>query len=130
MPRVITTTDGTWVDFSDEITQGAAFLDEVAFGWESRIDPEVLDLYEPKRCVLGQVFGGHYLAGCHLLGKHRDDGDPVNYGFCIGDGVVGGVHDWTDVYTVLGDMGEQPVWSALTEQWLHFINDRLAKETA
>ena len=40
----------------ERVARGAAWLDEVAPGWERKLDLSVLDIADPDRCVCGQVF--------------------------------------------------------------------------
>lgn len=39
------------------VERGAAWLDNVQPGWESRVDVTMLNLNDPYHCVCGQVFG-------------------------------------------------------------------------
>ena len=50
----------------DRAAVGAALLDEWMPGWAERIELEELDLGSPRRCVLGQLYGG-YGRGLDLL---------------------------------------------------------------
>jgi hypothetical protein len=43
-------------DYAERVERGAAFLDEHAAGWESRIDDQRLAMNLPCRCILGQIF--------------------------------------------------------------------------
>jgi hypothetical protein len=54
-----TNPDGTTfptVDFTEEVTRGAALLDHFDPDWDAFIDLESLDLGDGEVCVLGQVF--------------------------------------------------------------------------
>ena len=53
------------------VTRGAAFLDQVAVGWEGRINLETLELRSAEHCICGQVF--------EKEGKTLRDGN--GYGF-------------------------------------------------
>jgi hypothetical protein len=46
----------TLPDFSDQVARGCKLLDEIEPGWESRVDPTLLDLDDKTTCVLGQVY--------------------------------------------------------------------------
>jgi hypothetical protein len=37
--------------------KGAALLDQKIPGWEHRIDPETLEMGDPRHCVVGQICG-------------------------------------------------------------------------
>ena len=50
--------------------RGARFLDEVAPGWENRIDLETLSLNDGMQCVCGQVFAEE------AKSETTDEGDP------------------------------------------------------
>lgn len=43
------------------VANGMAYLDEVAPGWESKIDLDRLNIGSKFNCVLGQVFGNYLL---------------------------------------------------------------------
>jgi hypothetical protein len=58
----------------DRIVTGVLFLDQTQPGWRDKINIITLDLAEPSRCVLGQLFdgqdigyGGSYTAGTWAL---------------------------------------------------------------
>lgn len=40
------------------VQAGAALLDEKVPGWYARVDTETLEMDNPRRCILGQVFKG------------------------------------------------------------------------
>lgn len=48
------------------LVDAVARLDAVAPDWRTRVDPDRLNMSDPRRCVLGQVFGG-YVLGLHAL---------------------------------------------------------------
>lgn len=49
-------TEVEYHNFSEEIERGLAWLDEHAPEWITKVDVETLDINDPYRCVLGQVF--------------------------------------------------------------------------
>jgi hypothetical protein len=49
--------------------------------WAQRVDPETLDITDPFRCVLFQVFG-NFVRGLEQLFPHRMTGVAVRHGFC------------------------------------------------
>ena len=65
------------------ITRGIAWLDQHAPGWVDRIDLDVLDVADPERCPLGQIFGS-YTDGLDVIGQRF--GSPG--GFCSGGGLM------------------------------------------
>jgi hypothetical protein len=40
------------------VTEGVLWLDEKAPGWAERVDLSLLDMKDPQRCIIGQVFRG------------------------------------------------------------------------
>lgn len=53
--------------YQKEIAEAAERMDKLDPGWFNWIDPEVLDIGEPDRCLLGQRFG-RYSLGMKALG--------------------------------------------------------------
>jgi hypothetical protein len=50
------------MNLSSRVAQGVALLDQVRPGWVDRIDLETLNIRNPYKCVLGQVFGNYWYA--------------------------------------------------------------------
>lgn len=48
------------------IERGAALLDSIRPDWFRCIDVPSLDMDDPERCILGQLFG-HYDSGCNAI---------------------------------------------------------------
>ena len=46
---------------------GAHFLDRQCPGWPKKVNPDILDLDHPRKCVLGQLYG-RYHKGFFALG--------------------------------------------------------------
>jgi hypothetical protein len=44
---------------AERVSAGARWLDAVAPGWESRIDPHTLEMSSEFNCICGQVFDDH-----------------------------------------------------------------------
>lgn len=44
-------------DIIARVRKGAEFLEKKYPGWLDKIDLDTLDMYNPKKCVLGQLFG-------------------------------------------------------------------------
>lgn len=141
----------TYLDFSQEIQKGARFLDVVKPGWESQIDPKLLDVADYTACVCGQVFAGHYWEGTQALaewlnnldeeGESEVDGDTVawEFGFNLpcdsGDtanerAAAAESREWAAAYVDSHEGDEEYdnlLFSTLTEQWISEINFRLGK---
>jgi hypothetical protein len=66
------------------IDNGIAVLDEHNPGWwqEGIIDTDVLDISDPDKCVVGQLYGGDYKRGLlALFGSPYADVQAVKHGF-------------------------------------------------
>lgn len=46
-------------EFPNTISEAAKLLDREVSGWANQIDVESLDMTEPERCILGQLFGNY-----------------------------------------------------------------------
>lgn len=87
--------------FSEAVQAGMEILDENTPGWESRIDPEILNLGSCQFCILGQIYGD-YNKGKHEL---RIDDGP-DFGFDA-------------------EGGSDRHYALLTHAWLRVIKKRL-----
>lgn len=98
---------------AERVEAGARWLDENRPGWVDRIDLDTLDLGDPCRCVLGQLWDRYELAP---LSARYEDGDQ-EYG------------DW-----IAGDRGfhrEGRIgYSDLTDAWRALIVARRAQVSA
>lgn len=61
-----------------DLSAGVAVLDEHVMDWRDKVDAAGLDMGDPCRCVLGQVFGDFYI-GIETLGVGY--GNPDRLGF-------------------------------------------------
>jgi hypothetical protein len=52
--------NATITTVAERVALGVAWLDNVVPDWRVRVDPGSLDLDDPERCVLGQVFRDLY----------------------------------------------------------------------
>lgn len=134
-------------DFSEEISRGVKFLDEVKPKWRDSINPDVLDVSSTVSCVCGQVFKNYYEGGLKELAKYLnlDDRDEVctlawEYGFALEDDdfmrwlavtspdeyvVVckdtdDATYDWDEVDRI-SESANNFLYSALTEQWISYL---------
>lgn len=62
-----TTMQHTSGTVAERVARGAAFLDEVAPGWESKVDLGTLRLSNSVDCICGQVWGGKGEAGYYFF---------------------------------------------------------------
>lgn len=53
-------------DFTLEISRGIKWLDEHFPNWRSSVDASTLNMSDPYRCILGQVYGDFDLAHLKL----------------------------------------------------------------
>jgi len=90
--------------YNEVVQAGMQVLDEKVPGWESRIDPETLDLASCQFCILGQIYGD-YGVGRRALDLYSD----YAHGFDVDGGV--------DRYYPL-----------LTRAWLRVIGKRLTSK--
>lgn len=75
-------------DYSTEVAAGFGLLTLKMPDWLARTEPETLNMYDGRYCVLGQVYGT-YANGCADLNLSADD--ERRYGFLIphsDDGLV------------------------------------------
>ena len=86
-------------------------LDEVRPGWEREIDQDTLDMEQPNRCLMGQLYGD-FATGCKTLGI-----DPVNR-------TLMGV-EVPDIYGDEGDYLTTLEYNKLTEAVLREVRERL-----
>lgn len=93
------------------VERGAAWLDKVAPGWESKIDHQALDLTDNDACILGQVFG-HFAIGI-----------AAGAGGCVSLG-----NPWTDSPWTSGGRGTAYLHD-LTNEWLALLVERNDKTT-
>ena len=54
---------------TERVMKGAALLDEKVPDWRGRVNVTVLNLADPWRCVLGQVFGLYSTGAAELFGS-------------------------------------------------------------
>lgn len=112
--------DELFDDLQARVKAGAEFLDTHQPDWREKVDPSVLEMYECKRCVLGQLFDelameenwGHgYSYGiCRFL---ADTGwDEKDLGFDLPD-----VYCWERPYR---DWDES-AWQTLNDLWVKEI---------
>ena len=74
--------------FPNSIEEAAIMLDRVKPGWENKIDVERLNMGEYDRCILGQLYDGHYNEGIkELFNKNTYDNTTKNRSeiFCSAD---------------------------------------------
>lgn len=57
----------TEIDYAARAAKGAELLDEVRPGWEDRVNPDSLNMYNTSWCVLGQLEGDYDFAVHTLL---------------------------------------------------------------
>lgn len=142
------------LDFSEEIQRGMAFLDSVRPGWESNINPALLDVSSVTACVCGQVFQNHYDEGSAALrewvaegiDEEERDEHPLlsdighlaaTYGFNIYESEseeYRPLEEWSYAYLEdkvddddeesMSEAQERVLFSTLTEQWIFEINFR------
>jgi len=66
--------------FEQEIAEGIKLLDaKGGFGWRDRIDKDQIVMYNPYKCILGQLYGD-YWKGCRELDF---PGAGADYGFAL-----------------------------------------------
>lgn len=66
--------DDLFADLQARVSAGAEFLDAHKPWWRDQVDPSVLEMYECRRCVLGQLFAE--------LARDEDWGHGYAYGVC------------------------------------------------
>lgn len=118
------------------VSNGAKFLDEVAPGWEDRIDLATLDLKLGTHCICGQTFSSEVVL---------KEGNGFNYALSIFTEGAAWVRAWTkaagksrflswEVAEALGfaiDL-DDPIqvenddesWNELQETWVALIKER------
>jgi hypothetical protein len=101
--------------YEAEVARGAAWLDEVAPGWERKIDLSVLNLDSCRQCVCGQVFA-EQIGWCDgfrfALNEMADDWAlSSQLGFSLGS-----IDDWDK-------------WDDLGQAWVHLIKERFDSGT-
>lgn len=107
-------------DCNNKVKQGMALLDEREPGWFRKIDTEILDLSNPKSCILGQAWrdkGGmdlYFTTALTDLGMYDDDATEA-HGFALDE-------DAAKKYSI----GWHQAYSILTEQWIYYIKKKLA----
>src|SRR5262245_59922711 len=74
--------------YATEIGRGVDEMDRVDPGWwrEGNIDAEELNLADPRKCVVGQRYGGRYKLGWIVMFGHDPVNPPSHYGFGPGFG--------------------------------------------
>jgi hypothetical protein len=95
-----------------QVEKGVALLDEKVPGWETRVDPDALHMWNMRHCVLGQLFQD-YMIGLRELGL--SDESAVEYGF--------------DRRTSLLEDSIEEInesWAALDSSWRSVIRSRRA----
>lgn len=112
--------DDLFVDLQTRVSAGAEFLDIHKPEWREQIDPSVLEMYECKRCVLGQLFAelameenwGHgYAYGiCRFL--KDTEWDEKDLGFDLPDAYV-----WNYPHRAWDEIA----WQTLNDLWVKEI---------
>jgi hypothetical protein len=59
----------TMTKLKARVRNGSQFLRELDPDWFKKIDIDTIDLHDPKKCILGQVFGDY----CTIANKLEDD---------------------------------------------------------
>jgi hypothetical protein len=99
---------------AERVARGAAMLDGTAPGWESRIDPASLDLADPCRCVLRQVFPrrpfGDSVAALGLMSRLVEHGLAPDAGERDEYGLTTTAASW---------------WDELADAWVAEVRDRM-----
>jgi len=77
-----------WWEHTEAVALGMKELDRGRPGWEHHIDLDKLNVGHMGNCVLGQLFGGNWLAGLIALGCPSHEEEPTwadDRGFrCVG----------------------------------------------
>lgn len=47
---------------NEYVQNGMALLDTVSPGWETKVDPDIIDVSSLSNCILGQVYGDYNTA--------------------------------------------------------------------
>ena len=94
------------------VAKGAAALDKVMPGWESKIDLSILDLGDGCRCVLGQLFGEK----ATLEYQHANGWWYALKHFGIGYSPEG--------FNVATEKARLVEFAALDEAWISLIKER------
>lgn len=100
------------------VARGAAWLDEVAPGWERKLDFGKMEMRECSRCVLGQVFSD--MVGQLLPGSKHVALDGFDVATCLPESA--GRH-----FASLGFDLMTPVpteWEELHAAWQTLVKDR------
>lgn len=108
------------------VRRGAKWLDKNEPGWETKINPSLLEMQSGQDCVLGQVF------------FDRTDPDAWDNGFDIGLKVLWddkGEKDEIDAYYGFNEYRKEEdslenddsrqFWSLLAEEWIHAAKERV-----
>jgi hypothetical protein len=106
------------------VSLGASFLDEVASGWEGRINLETLRLASPEQCICGQTFGtvNGYYGFFYFVRNLLSEGRAWVEAFGM---------DPQDGYELAYQMGfsrnddhTNPSWADLQDAWTSLIKTR------
>ncbi len=97
------------------VEDGAAWLDEARPGWADLVDLNILDLDDPRCCVLGQVFGGFFDAPTTL-------DDAADYGCLAYPQLRNGDSDPHHAERIRAELG------MLTTAWRTLIRSRRRDE--
>jgi hypothetical protein len=112
----------------ERVQAGAAWLDKVRPGWLTEVDVGRLDLRQPDRCVLGQVFVAD-LAD-KLFGIVRQSwGERCGAGYWTVDGIANEAFGFSPGLAWLQehgfvDLGSGAGYEILTEAWADEIKRR------
>lgn len=74
-------------DILAAVARGAALLDSKVPDWETKVNPNILNMRNGYLCIAGQALGVHYAAAVGRLGLsigENGESDPVYYGFNLG----------------------------------------------
>lgn len=104
----------------ERVAQGVRWLDAVRPGWESKIQTKDLDLANPDKCVLGQVFADQRAddAATWYRGYNWTVDNLLSYDEAADCGF--------DAHTGL-DVSSITQFAALERAWLKVLAERAAK---
>lgn len=123
--------------FEEQIALGAAWLDEHKPGWERLIDPQMLDMHNTCKCVLGQVFKKEAEQANVVDGFDYDDegeliSEPSGFNWVMKD--LDGVDENFDshvygfniMYRPLEHSGNRfmEAWDTLESEWIDLVKSR------
>lgn len=97
----------------ERVENGVAFLDQVAIGWEHRINLQTLRLWACSSCVLGQVFGD-YTDAVRIFDIEEIEARAL--------GFMAGAED--PVWTRQQRDTDEDVWDLLEDEWRRVIIER------